>query len=416
MTKDAVTDWDTTASNNADVGGIGIQGTDTIKSGDNALREIMAQIATWITSATFTSTDTGAGVGPSLILHRNSASPADDDILGEIKFDGEDDGSNQTTYGRIYAQAKDVTDTEEDGAVFGQVMIAGTLTALWQMDLSGFHVNDPADPTKQFLIDVSNVTTATERTLALPDANVTITAAAATVLDDTSVSAMRTTLGAVGTVNVQVFTSSGTYTPTSGMVYCIIECVGGGGGGGSAVIASVGYSFHGGGGGGGGYSRKRATAADIGASKTVTIGAGGGGGSGSGLNNGAAGGDTSVDTLCVGKGGSGGQYGSIGQLAVGGAGGVAGTGDVTATGGAGQAGVYVTSGGANNILMGGQGGNSALGAGGKAVLANSAAAAGNDGTGYGGGGAGAGANNSASASASGGDGANGIVIVTEFVA
>src|SRR5437879_1219197 len=30
----------------------------------------------------------------------------------------------------------------------------------------------------------------------------------------------------------QVFTGSGTYTPSLGMIYCIIECIGGGGGGG----------------------------------------------------------------------------------------------------------------------------------------------------------------------------------------
>src|SRR5205823_4319986 len=34
------------------------------------------------------------------------------------------------------------------------------------------------------------------------------------------------------TVTKQVFTGNGTYTPSAGMVYCIIECQGGGGGGG----------------------------------------------------------------------------------------------------------------------------------------------------------------------------------------
>ena len=33
-------------------------------------------------------------------------------------------------------------------------------------------------------------------------------------------------------VKVTTFASSGTYTPTAGMVYCVIECVGGGGGSG----------------------------------------------------------------------------------------------------------------------------------------------------------------------------------------
>ena len=37
---------------------------------------------------------------------------------------------------------------------------------------------------------------------------------------------------AVNSVVVQTFTGSGTYTPTTGMLYCTIEVVGGGGGGG----------------------------------------------------------------------------------------------------------------------------------------------------------------------------------------
>ena len=100
-----------------------------------------------------------------------------------------------------------------------------------------------------------------------------------------------------GTLSVvsQVFTGSGTYTPTTGMSYCIIECVGGGGGGGGAAGGS-GSAQVGGSGGGGGYARKYATAADIGASKAVTIGAAGAAGT-AGNNAGGNGGDTSVGVL-----------------------------------------------------------------------------------------------------------------------
>lgn len=34
--------------------------------------------------------------------------------------------------------------------------------------------------------------------------------------------------------DIRVFTSSTTYTPTAGMKFCQVECVGGGGGGGGA--------------------------------------------------------------------------------------------------------------------------------------------------------------------------------------
>ena len=79
-------------------------------------------------------------------------------------------------------------------------------------------------------------------------------------------------------VNIQTFTSSGTYTPTSGMRHCIIECVGNGGGGGGTATAAASFYNGGGGGGGGGYARKFATAATIGSSQTVTFGATGTGG------------------------------------------------------------------------------------------------------------------------------------------
>jgi hypothetical protein len=44
MPKNSVADWSTTANNNTDVGGINIDSTGNINQGDNAMREIMAQI------------------------------------------------------------------------------------------------------------------------------------------------------------------------------------------------------------------------------------------------------------------------------------------------------------------------------------------------------------------------------------
>lgn len=77
---------------------------------------------------TITSTDAGAALAPTLTLHRDSASPADSDVIGGINFDGEDDGSAQTTYARVNAEIEDVTDTTEDGALVFSTMRAGTLT------------------------------------------------------------------------------------------------------------------------------------------------------------------------------------------------------------------------------------------------------------------------------------------------
>ena len=77
------------------------------------------------TSFGLTSTDAGATADPILTLDRNSASPADSDVLGEIDFVGRDDGANSTTYASIRAVANDVTDTTEDGQLEFQVLAAG---------------------------------------------------------------------------------------------------------------------------------------------------------------------------------------------------------------------------------------------------------------------------------------------------
>jgi hypothetical protein len=62
------------------------------------------------------------------------------------------------------------------------------------LDTVGFY--DPGAPTKRVRMDAGTVTAGQTRVLAMPDTNVTITAAAATVLDDTTVGAMVATLDA----------------------------------------------------------------------------------------------------------------------------------------------------------------------------------------------------------------------------
>lgn len=74
---------------------------------------------------------------------------------------------------------------------------------------------------------------------------------------------------AVG-ASVQVFTSSGTYTPTTGKTSFLVFCTGGGGGGGSAS----GGNFSGSG-GGGGTALRLYTSAELGSTATISIGAGG---------------------------------------------------------------------------------------------------------------------------------------------
>lgn len=216
----------------------------------------------------------------------------------------------------------------------------------------------------------------------------------------------------VSSVQKQVFTANGTYTPSAGMLYCLIEAWGGGGGGGGSASAAATVSSGGGGGGAGGYSSKLVTAAALGASQVVTIGALGAGAA-AGNNSGTAGGDTSVGTLCIAKGGSGG--GGTAATAVpggaAGAGGVVGTGDVAGAGQSGQPGFLAATSAASGT--GGQGGSSSLGSGG-AFAQSTTKQNGNPATGFAAGGGG-GQSFNAGGTASGGAGTPGLVTITEFV-
>lgn len=77
---------------------------------------------------TVTSTDAGAATAPILILHRDSASPAASDVIGQVRFDGEDGAGNQQEYGSIQATIADTTSTSEDGSLDIYATIAGTRT------------------------------------------------------------------------------------------------------------------------------------------------------------------------------------------------------------------------------------------------------------------------------------------------
>ena len=195
--------------------------------------------------------------------------------------------------------------------------------------------------------------------------------------------------GGALTVVRQVFTSSGTYTPSSGMKYCDVEAMGGGGGGGNGSSNTT-NNGGGGGGGGGAYSKRVLSAATIGASQTVTIG--------------AAGGTTSMAALVTAGGGSNGAAGNPAGGA-GGAGGAAGTGDISIAGACGGSGISTSSG---SYANGGSGGGMGGGSGGYQGTPTGVAATANTG---GGGGGGNGAN---SGSGAGGAGASGYLIVTEY--
>lgn len=209
-------------------------------------------------------------------------------------------------------------------------------------------------------------------------------------------------VGSGSAVNIVTFTSTGTYTPSSGMTKCVIECWGGGGGGRGGSYFS--------GGGAGGYSQNLSTAASVGSSQTVTIGAGGAGTSTTGatVNNG---GTTSVGSLCVANGGS----APTNDVQVAALGATAGTGNILALPGMG--GILATysfnSSNSNWYINGGIGGSTTVGScRGVGSDYTIGGRAGVNAVGYGAGGGGA-ANYTPTTIAAG-NGAPGFVRITEY--
>ncbi|NLS29902.1 carbohydrate kinase [Escherichia coli] len=209
-------------------------------------------------------------------------------------------------------------------------------------------------------------------------------------------------------IQCQLFKSSGTYTPTKGTKFIIVEIVGGGGAGGGCQVCYPNNAACGGGGMSGEYVKARVDNPTV---TTVTIGYGGTGASAS---VGAPGGTTSFGNTIIAKGGLGGNV-----LAEG-----------TAPGVVGPYGAYTEPGftGANiigsgsgysspgvrysgSLAMGGPGGDSILGAGagsqaivGEGINAN----------GHGGGGGGACVYGGATQQRAGGSGMAGIAIIWEY--
>ena len=88
------------------------------------------------------STDADANVGPVLKLWRNTASPADDDVLGNIIFAGEDDAGNEHDFFRMDVQSPDVSNGAEDAQVRQLLSLAGSEVEYVRMNATGFIFNE----------------------------------------------------------------------------------------------------------------------------------------------------------------------------------------------------------------------------------------------------------------------------------
>jgi hypothetical protein len=98
-------------------------------------------------------TSDSADGAPDLLLKRNSASPADDDEVGQIIFQGRNDNSQFPSLAHIRVTYLDVTDTTEDAAMQFRVMTGGSNSEV--MRIQGGNVGIGTTSPQQ-LLEVEN--------------------------------------------------------------------------------------------------------------------------------------------------------------------------------------------------------------------------------------------------------------------
>ena len=123
-----------TVSGNASVSGTtALTGNATAAGTLDVTGAITSSAGATITTAdnnaqlTLKSTDADSTTGPELNLVRDSASPADGDGIGRIKFTADNDAGEATTYSTFFTTLRDASDGAEDGQVIHYAIRAGTL-------------------------------------------------------------------------------------------------------------------------------------------------------------------------------------------------------------------------------------------------------------------------------------------------
>jgi hypothetical protein len=87
-------------------------------------------------------TDDDANNGPLLDFYRNSSSPADSDLLGEISFRGRNDNSQDVNYGHISGKIIDASDGTEDGMLDISTIKNGTKVSRIKITDDGTVINE----------------------------------------------------------------------------------------------------------------------------------------------------------------------------------------------------------------------------------------------------------------------------------
>lgn len=107
------------------------------------------------TQLALVSTDPDALVGPDLKLLRSSASPADGDNTGRIRFVATDSNANEITVARISTKILDVTDTTEDGELELETVVDGVSRSRLLFDNTSSIFNNSGQDL-DFVVESSN--------------------------------------------------------------------------------------------------------------------------------------------------------------------------------------------------------------------------------------------------------------------
>ena len=110
--------------------GLTVDGSATITTADNT------------TQLTLKSTDDDAAVGPRMDFSRRTASPADNDLTGQMRFRADNDAAELTNYAIISSSIVDASDGTEDGGLEIFTKVAGTDRSRVKFNSTGATFND----------------------------------------------------------------------------------------------------------------------------------------------------------------------------------------------------------------------------------------------------------------------------------
>ena len=110
------------------------EASDVTMNGNTTIGDSSTDTLTVRATTTFSNIGTGAAAGPYVNLLRDSSSPADDDFIGILSWQGKNDADQTVTYGQIAGRIADASDGSEDARIDLQAIVAGTTRSIMQYE------------------------------------------------------------------------------------------------------------------------------------------------------------------------------------------------------------------------------------------------------------------------------------------